>query len=287
MIDEDVILRLHRGPAGEVWAAAGRQAPAAVASDVRGFLQAAAWGDFQVVRLLGCLSNASLIAGLWLHATPPRQTQVASPQVCQHRAELGRPEIALWRARQCLLSPSLGGWHTLTAADAVSYTMATLPDGSDRRACLPQHPAWAAISFLQPCDLAAVAELLAAVLDPRWFLDPNKPERISRAQAFLGQTPGVPKSAATAHRRQLVRQAWYGSGQPDIAAPGAFLWRRYLKAGELKAGRTFTAYLLRAWQAELVRQQSAVPVDSLFAPDLLLSPSELLAFRQHTQAANL
>lgn len=283
MIGEDGIIRVHRSLTGEVWTAPGRQAPAVAAGDLLSFVSTDEWRAYPLVRVFGCQANVKLITGIWDAKRTQQQLQLATPQVCHDRQELQNPEIALWRARQCLRSPSLGGWHTVTDGDIVTYHMAAAAPGSAARAAmLARHPVWSALNFLQVWDPVAVADLLAAVLDPRWFVDPEKPDRISRLQAFLGQHPGAVKTPEAASRRQLVRQAWFANGKPDIQSPGAFLWRRYIEHGELKAGRTFVAYLMRAWQAELVQQQSKVRVDSLFCPELLMTPCEATAYRQYT-----
>lgn len=282
MIGEDGIIRVHRSLTGEVWAATGRQAPAIVAGDLLSFVSTAAWQAYPLVRVFGCPANVKLITGIWNAKRTQQQLQLATPQVCHDRQELQNPEIALWRSRQCLRSASLGGWHTVTDGDIVTYNMAAAEPGSATRAALlPQHPVWSALNFLQLWEQPAVADLLADVLDPRWFVDPEKPDRISRLQAFLGQYPGAAKTPDAARRRSLVRQAWFADGKPDIQSHGAFLWRRYIEHGELKAGRTFVAYLMRAWQAELVRQQSKVHVDSLFCPEMLMTIGEAAAYRRY------
>lgn len=282
MIGEDGIIRVHCSLTGEVWTAPGRQAPAVAAGDLLSFVSTDEWRAYPLVRVFGCQANVQLITGIWDAKRTQQQLQLATPQVCHDRQELQNPEIALWRARQCLRSASLGGWHTVTDGDIVTYRMAVAAPGSASRvALLLQHPVWAALGFLQLWDQPAVADLLADVLDPRWFVDPEKPDRISRLQAFLGQYPGAAKTADAGRRRSLVRQAWFADGKPDIAAPGAFLWRRYIEHGELKAGRTFVAYLMRAWQAELVQQQSKVRVDSLFCPEMLMTISEATAYRRY------
>ena len=279
---EENRIRVHKAPDGAIWTAAGRETPVRIAVDLQEFLSLDAWRAYPGIQLLGSSANAGTVVALWEHRRSTQRLQLATPRLCTTAAELRNPEIALWRMRQCLLSPSLGGFHTMTAADYATYRLGGLDDTAIP-AAIQSHPLWPALSFLRPIDLVAAGRLLAAVGDPRWFVNPQRPDRLSRVQAYLGQVPGRCRTQVIAERAATVRRLWYADGKPEIAAPGAFIWRRFLAVGELRAGQTCVAYLVRAWHDALVQAQSPVRVDPLFDPSMLL-PAEAGAYLAHVAA---
>lgn len=113
---EALILKLHVADNGDVWYADGMDVPRMAVEDRGGFVSSLAKRDSLHVRLLGTPQNAPLIVELYQKYCSPRRPgilEVASPLLCESEPERHNPEVALYRMRQCLLPPSLGGWHRL------------------------------------------------------------------------------------------------------------------------------------------------------------------------------
>lgn len=275
MTDESA-LKLHVAPDGLVWMTAGRQAPRSTNCDTNTFLRQPQSMEDCPIRVLGLPRNAPLIAGLYAQraALGFKRIELAGPQVCDRVEELSNPEVALFRMRQCLLPSHCGGWHILTDRDYPAYAHAAEPDGR----WLESHPAWPSLSFIGGVNREALATLLSQLLDPRWHVSPDKPERSGRLRNFLGL---MPRSAAkAAGRYALVRDAWKTQlPEGAIERPEYFLWRVFLDAGELSACHKFAAFLRHTWIDSLHRGKGA---DDLFDPRLFFArPDVSAAYLQH------
>lgn len=299
------ILKLQLADDGRVWCARGLETPAP-APDRDALLADLDHYESLQVRVIGAQFNAPLIVELYQRYCSPRmggKLEVASPNICQTPKELHDPITALYRMRQCNLPPSLGGWHKVTELDYPAYAIAAqfLKDGrftEHIRRLLITHPVYPDLTFIPTLDLAATAELLATVIDPRWFIDTRNPYRLSRLKTFLGLSPRHVTDVAEgkgkgrcACRCRLVLNAW-GGMQPtpsasEIERPENFLWRRYRSAGGgikgiLRASQAFTAYFARAWQHRLVAKSPQR--QELFTPQEMLQGCEVEAYRQHLAA---
>jgi hypothetical protein len=124
---------------------------------------------------------------------------------------------------------------------------------------------WPALSFVAGIDAASVATLLGLVLDPRWFVDPVRPNRSNRLERFLGLHPyyqravseGEQVGGVVAQRCALVYDCWRcGEETAYDALPSAqhFLTRRRSQSGyrgDLESSKRFLAYLRWTWIAAL------------------------------------
>lgn len=298
MIHDETVLKLCVAPDGVVWAADGTRPPASTGLSVDAFVTTFAP---RPVRLLGCARNVQLIDRLFTVCTAGGTVvELATPSLCVSRAEREDPTIVLYRMRQCRWAPSLGGWHAMTAAEHVTYAMAA------RRAksMVFQHPVWYDLAFIPTISHGGVAELLMEIRDPRWFVDPRHPMRVSRLQTFLGLTPGNVQwtqecaqrfREVTPWRRRCLMAiaAWGYSPRPAVspqvlACPGGFLWRRLAThpdqlRGILRVTQTFVAYLYFTW-LEALRAGASWRPDPLFDPERLFKTREEIdAYREYAR----
>lgn len=247
--------------------------------------------EIRRVRMLGLPEHAALL--LYCHRHRPDLTiEVAGPQACPVPEELTQPRAAIHRMRQFLRSPSLGGFHTFTEHDAAIYRLvhrAQRDQGPSVRVLRAwmTHPARYDLTFLPTLDAEAAAMLLATMVDFRWYVDPQHPDRLARLNIAMGLTPRIQADVNNDHitslrhyRCALVRRCWHDGRRPDLALPGNFLWRRRLShgdtvVGDLVAGRTFLAYLARTWAQELARRTMPYLREPLFNPEQLLKRFEV------------
>lgn len=194
------------------------------------------------------------------------------------------------------LAASVGGWRPMTDADAVAYAMAARFDsGGDAddatMALFATHPAYPALSFIPHLDLRRAARLVATILDPRWFVDPETPDRLSRLKCFLGlvgdRPPGSPGRRS---RRALATDAWKSTPALPAAVkePGYFLWRHWAacdgehRRADLKTSCLFLDYLKATW-LDAAKQCP----DRLFVPGHFFGrDATAAAWRAHVQAHN-
>ena len=199
------------------------------------------------IRVLGFPSNAPLICGLWQrmpenaigHPTLPiisAEVLIGTPGVCSPSGHHEDPDVVFRQMQELQAIPaSLGGMRPLTGYDYISYKLVEslqkgeLPDIRD----IAWHPAWPAVSFvleaMRPLpkqqgkklrcvdnpewmDLpayAAAVKVLGYIMDPRWFVDWQHPDRLSKLRMYMGVTP------------KHIRNAWHetsGTGLRDVRA---------------------------------------------------------------------
>lgn len=298
-------LKLHVDIRGDVWYCAGDKPPVNSDHD---------WQDIQLdwhrwprIRMLGTRRHALLLCKLYeLHKTGDvKQLDVASPAVACVAAgccDPDPPEV-LYRMRQCAWPRSLGGWHAFSAADAVTYYLAGhfaswTPCGILH--ALRSHVLWPALGFPAGLELQACAELISLILDPRWYVNLQRPDRLGRLESYLGLNPRIQRvvtdyqqrgeslqNLSSYHRRcDLVRRCWSRELPPgDATAPNQFLWRIWAKAsqtylGELRAGQKLVAYLRHNWLDRLMAIEGGR--EPLFDADLFfLAGSEVEAYNGH------
>ncbi len=302
---EAQILKVQLSQDGRLWYARGVETPVMSTQSRAGFVSGLSARDDLHVRVLGTVINAPLIVDLYQKCCSPRRTgklEVASPAICETIAERRDPQISLYRMRQCLLSPSLGGWHQVDELDYPSYAIAAqfAEDGkftSHIDKLLVTHPTYHDLTFLPTLNRSAAAELLGIILDPRWFIDTRNPYRLSQLKLYLGLTPKHMRQVTTAgvscertRRCQLALAAWGGGHPPTTAEferPGNFLWRRWREAndtvmGNLRATQAFMAYLIRTWQQQLVSKSGQTL--EMFIPSELLRDAEITEYKIHAQS---
>lgn len=306
-LTDNHILKVHTAPDGVVWSADGAYCPKSSGLRADEFVESLS-GKQQHVRTLGVHENARLITQLYFKSCSPRhggKLEVAGPLVCDHRRERANPEAALYRMRQCTLSPSLGGWHVVSDVDVNSYEIAAaMARGMSTESAViyaQRHPTWPDLSFIGGVQPAYLAKVLGLIIDPRWFIDPRHPERISRVQSYLGLNPHtqahVSNNPVRVTGRQMrclaVLRAWKQVQPPtpaEIERPEYFLWRRRRQAGgnsdskgDLSASLAFIAYLIHTWQQTIARRSRTGQHLAMFQPDMLLQGVEIDAYRRHRE----
>ena len=268
------------------------------------------------VRLLGTIENAPLIEALYRsrHAHgKPISIQLGSPVACLHDDERVSASMIFDRmdVLDCL-RPSVGGWHELTYRDHISYALAREIYASKGRCSasaarlLTAHPAWPAVSFPATHNETRAALLLALLLDPRWYVDPSRPNRFARLKSAFGLGGGKGLSAALAlfqlilddgldrapvaiankaAKAQTVLDTWAGAErdlepQDAVRNPRNFFWliahqsKRGMKSarGLLRASHAFLRLVSQYWQSEIC----AVPRPDLFVPEHFFQDSAVV-----------
>ncbi len=250
---------------------------------------------------------------------------LATPDMCPDAQTKFDPQLALQRMRRFRRPRSLGGWSELTEKQLQSYRLGaevwdenivrkthsycnlytgwkpqcgeTAPEYYER--VLPQllekHPVYRDLSFLGTLDPLYAARVVGTVLDPRWFVDPEHPDRTAALRNYMGLMPNaflrVLAAETTGERLQnrywrgyCSLKAWYTKPDAELGAdvwrPENFLYRRARryadrKMGLVRATQAFLSYLTRAWLDRLVDGWD------LFDPDMLLPPEAAEAYREY------
>lgn len=258
------------------------------------------------IRVLACVPNLDLIVGLGA-VVPALRVQLVNPSVVGVGVD-GRDEEDLVVDPVCALTalgdepglaPSCGGPHRLDPKTLASYRLAAAlrdPDVSAWRQALRAHPAWPALSFVRP-EPRACAEVLAAALDPRWFVRQPDPDRSRPFLRFFGADRSRPRRTA---RYRAAEAAWLDGGGPIEAPEGCFL-TACADQGDGRTARVvttarFLGFLRGAWLEVLHTRRRPVlarrvPEAAAFEPDLFfeaLLPGRggpyAAAFRAHIEA---
>ena len=269
---------------GEVWAAADEQAPRPTGLSPTSYVLPAGGS----ARVLGTAGNAPLILSL---AAQGVGLDLAGPAaVCPDAQDLSDPGVVLYRTRQCMLSGSLGGWHRYSeAVDGPAYRLAAAAP-EDRLRVAADHPIWYDLQFLTGANQESLANVLAEIIDPRWFVDPHSPNRCGRLRCFFRVKPSAMRrllDGAVSPGVQRLRLLISAMGPPSVPsdAPGDFLRRVVCNAeaaetGVLTACRLFLAYLVRVWEQRIQILSKGRQAEPLFLPELLFRDFEAQAWRE-------
>ena len=304
--DENTI-KLHTDSNGHVWYSRGIGAPKNSLQIVDSFLLSpVANGMGLLFRLLGVPQNAELICALYLrhYKGEVRAVELAGPNILDCRDEINNPSGVILRMRGANVSSACGGWHQLTLHDYPTYAMlarmlrTNFVFDDTAATYFNLHPAHKALSFIPTLSQEAAAKLLIHIIDPRWYIDRRRPERIKKLELFSGLTPAVQTRVsnktcilkkAREFRCASVLDTW--KTQPyeavDAKDPANFLYRVWHAAGggchgDLRASQAFLRYLNDNWLAGLERRTGLR--DGLFAPDLFFkTPVEAAAYTEHMQ----
>lgn len=260
--------------------------------------------------VLGFRSNAELICELGranlAGLAPP--CYVGTPAVSRTSKDptavmTAMRQLGNFVHREECLAASLGGWHRVGPTDVAQYQLVTCVSaaaGSYTPAmdeALRKHPAFPAISFIPSCDYTYCAQLLALIVDPRWFVDVNHPDRLSSLRRFLGlrennirtlQMTDPPKSSRGRYfqRAKTVLMSWSGrrDGLIDIDRPDNFLMRCLKdEPGQVRSVQKtcslFVSFLHDVW----IDAAAAIP-GQYFAPNYFFAlPAESAAYQQHVK----
>ena len=304
VVDENVI-KLHTHTDGRVWFAVG-MGPATNSDQLLDsfLLSPVINGMGLQVRVLGLPQNAELISALYLrhYKNEINRVEVAGPNVLHTAEEIDDPQIVLRRMRSVDVAPAAGGWHKLSVHDYPTYAMLGRMQRTNfvfddaAKAYFRMHPVHKALVFIPTLDVEVAAQLLATIVDPRWYVDRKAPDRAAKLELFLGLTPQVQDRVSTPTRllhkgRELrcanVLRAWktVDPDEIDLQDPANFLYRIHKAVkggtkGDLRASQAFVRYLRYNWLDGLENRRGAK--DGLFAPNLFFkTPAERAAYAEH------
>ncbi len=296
--DEDT-LKLHTAEDGTIWYGDGNKEPLRSGLEAHQFIPRLEQHSQLNIRILGLTENSRLISMLLSRTDRDWRVELAGPIALETLAERKDARITLYRMRQLRLAPSLGGWHAATAADLATYRLVeAVTVGLPYDDLVRQHPAWHDIEFLPQPNADACAAMLGYLIDPRWFVDPLKPERLAQAASYMGLIPkvmddvlhGREKPNSGSHRRcASVLHAWKQPELPepaDMERPNHFIWRQYRTLGcdakaALRASQKFLDYVLRTWLQQILRLSPGHHQQELFSPAAMLQALEVKAYQEH------
>jgi hypothetical protein len=302
---DETIIKLHTADDGNVWYARGINTSKNSEQIVDSFLLSSVVSGMGLTfRILGVRQNAELICALYhrRYKGEVRSVEIAGPNILDNQHELSDPGTVLMRMRSAMVSPACGGWHALTMHDYPTYAMLARLTRNNfvfddtASSYLYMHPAYKALTFIPTLAKSEVAKLLVTTVDPRWYIDRRRPERIKKLELFLGLTPAIQERVSNPKRllsksRELrcstVLRSWK-SQEPeavDFKLPENFLYRIWHAAGggyygDLRASQAFLRYLNDNWLAVLENRKGVK--DGLFAPNLYFkTPAEIEAYEYH------
>jgi hypothetical protein len=300
-ITDDLILKVHTGPDGQVWFLDGDRPPENSGVLVEPFLSSPQVRKAEKVRILGVPENASLAISLYnLKNGRLNSLEVCSPLACETSARREKPEHVLFDMRKWTMHhASCGGWHEFQDLDYPSYAIAdalrtgATPGHTAR--FLKDHPAWPALAGIPHLFPIGICGLISAILDPRFFIDQDDPDRLSKLEAFLGLDPkiaavgGKTDSPTKQHNRyRLLLDCWKNDDPGQQAASGSpelFVWRAYYAAGggwkgDLRASQRFVHYLRHTWLNALYPHRKGEP---LFVPEHFFSDKDIVKWYNRTK----
>jgi hypothetical protein len=296
---------------GVVWELVGSRLPRTTGMDVAVFLKQYRFDADYNVRVVSTPINAAFIIDLYEHRLKRsfQSLEVCSPLCCLDPADRDDPEVMLYSMRKFRRPPSLGGWHEFETRDLPSYLLSCyfvdVEKAMDFRESrryptnyahdiMYHHPVWPYLSFIEGLNVELAAELVAGILDPRWYTDPLSDSNDGdRLEQFLGLYPGVTKEIATTRskRYQLVLGCWKNSNGAMLKADGprGFIWRVWAskgggEKGDIAACKCFVNYLRLTWIMSLC---SGSQSRHLFVPLYFFSNrDEIEAFAEHIGKVN-
>lgn len=273
-------LKLTVGSDGSVWYLNGSGMPKSSRVPVKDFFNLDLVRPDSRVRVVGSPENVTVILALFAMKQNRRleTLEVGSPLCCESAEERKDPETVLYRMRSFNVAASLGGWHEFTVRDYTSYGLAAV-NAADRLTVenaaryVRSHPSYPSLTFISDLDTLACSKVIGLILDPRWFVDTDDPNRGAKLEQFLGLDPKTQSTDIKGPRRDrccLVMSCWKGK-QPSSASslkPSQFLWREWFERGggsrgDLAASKKFVAYLRYTWLNEIVHPSKA---GRLFVP---------------------
>jgi len=297
VLQDTEALKLHTASDGTVWFADGSRVPIASSIPVDEFVTSLTKrGGRLNVRALGTHANAKLLVALHRRCKVAGSLEVASPLICGTAIERATVEAVLYRMRECQLPSSLGGWHPVTDLDYPAYAMISqlkidTTFNDHVLALLRVHPAWHDLKLIPTISPDWAAWMLTFIIDPRWYINADHPDRCSKLQAYLGLTPKIMEqvvagdhAAGAASRCRAVLGSWYDNGHPDgvdMDHPANFLWRIYESCGGgsrglLRASQRFIVYLRHTWLQALYGRTE------LFMPEMYFKRAdEIECYKAH------
>ena len=307
-LQDEATIKLHVADDGCVWYAKGINVPQNSGQQINEFLNSnTISGLGMAFRLLGVARNAALICALHLrrYKGEVRAVEIAGPNILDCRQDLDCPTRALQKMRAAKASPAAGGWHRLNMHDYPTYAMLSrLAENKyvfdeSAESYFQMHPAYKALTFIPTLSPESITYTLTTIVDPRWYIDQRRPERIKKLELFLGLIPSVQAQVSDEKKLKKERQfrclrvlhSWKTrpENEVDLQDPANFLYRIYIAAGrgprgDLRASQCLLRYVNDNWLAALDTRKGAR--DELFAADLFFkTPAEISAYKKHMKSA--
>ena len=263
-------LRLHVGPDKRIWYAHDATVRA-VDDPPEEFASRPLVKQAQKVMFLGTQANAAMIRAVYISRKgdiPSRRIMIASPRAALRKGDES-PETVFSRMATNVWPSSVGGWRMVTSHDFVIYSLIhEVQKGRDDKSVrisdsavlyLRQHPAWPAISFIYRHQPVPACLLLTEIIDPRWHIDVDYPDRHAKLRNFLGLSKAAniqlalnvfrgyggewpPMESKRLYRSMLTIASWYGEfvKHPELTKdlgkhlrePRAFLLRHLYEPKE-------------------------------------------------------
>jgi hypothetical protein len=266
------------------------------------FMSEAATELADTVQLMGCAENAGLIEKLYdAHRRKVLPTwqriELASPATCPDPQDPLVALASMWETAN--VEGTCGRLVTAGTAEYMTYAIIAELERNDWdlnakvREIVKYHPAWPVLSFITTCDVDQAIVLLSLIVDPRWYVDPFRPNRTNRLLQLLGVTKRnasflagkEEKGDRRVGRCQILTAVW----MPDVLlpppdSPGSFLHRimwssKDICRGIIKANRAFVRFLREVWMQNLAGHRK------LFEPRMFFkSESEVQSYDKHLTA---
>jgi hypothetical protein len=176
---------LHTTPGGQIWVYNGTTEPVAVNASPTQFIKHYITQPKPTTyRLIGSPINAELILALHKQA---QVVEVCSPLIGGTYKERQNTQQLLYHTYMCNLPPQLGGPHSLTEFESHTYELADCMYINNNH--YPEHPLWSQLNWIRGLNKQATHKLLGIITDPRWYVDLNNPNRLSKLYAYLKLDP--------------------------------------------------------------------------------------------------
>lgn len=276
-----------------VWYLLNNGLPKSSGTDSSDFLKSIERFRSSHIRSVGSANNADLLKQLFemrLHDEFD-SLEVCGPQCC-HDILRKDPELTLYSMRKWTAPVSLGGWHTFSIKDYISYALAAHYEFQTEYTryvenLVASHPLWPYISFIEDADAEAFSRLVGCIIDPRWFASEDDKET-DGLENYLGLVDDYHRSddLSKEKRYQMVMDSWHGTKTGKsikIATPRTFLQRIWSehKGSDYVACKKFIEFFRLAWLMVLCDTGQAT---QLFVPQHFLSTGiELDAFYTHVK----
>tara|TARA_R110002020_G_scaffold276042_6_gene491273 strand:- start:6526 stop:7434 length:909 start_codon:yes stop_codon:yes gene_type:complete len=292
-------LRVHTDSDGLVWC--GQNGVGAHCTDFspEEFVTKNVFKTAPIVRAMGSPINSKLLLGMYeRHRKAPalskRAIWLASPAVCATDRLRNDPEEVLYRLWQSDTTARVSAnWHLMKSVDFNAHLLRLAVDAasdsqdiSDKAKVIFQyHPTFGALSFFEDIDVNSAIRLLSIILDPRWYVHPERPSRLSKLMRFLGLIGlGAEGGGYNRDRSAVVSASWYtrATDEVDYDSPRNFLWRifRHHGGGERgyrRASESFIRFIVLHWLQDLSSSSKR-----LFDPDLFFkTAAEVTAYNAH------
>ena len=297
-------LRVHTDPAGIVWC--GQHGVGAYCTGYlpEEFVTKNVFKTAPVVRAMGSPGNSKLLLAMYeRHKKAPvlakRQIWLASPSICHTEKVRTDPEEVLYRLWQPDTTARISAnWHRMKSVDFNAYLLHLSVSNSNKsegindkaRVVFQYHPAFDALSFFEYVDVPSVIFLLSSVIDPRWYVHADRPNRLSKLLRFLGLTLKNFDDSYSGPERynyaraSMVYSSWNGpvGRSVDYLSPRNFLWRIYRHygggaLGNLRASEAFMRFVVLHWLQGLSDSSRR-----LFDPTLFFKTNaEIVAYNTH------